>query len=303
MATKTNYHIPALLSETLEGLTIQASGRYVDVTFGGGGHSAAILEQLNDDGRLLAFDQDIDAHANSIEDNRLLLLHNNFRYMKRFLRYHDFLPVDGILADLGISSHQIDEPARGFSTRFEGKLDMRMDNRKELTAATILNTYKEEDLYFIFSHYGELEKSHRLAQIIVNARKQTSIDTIEQLKEIVKPVVPHGKENKYLAQLFQSLRIVINDEVAALSEMLLQTIEVLKPGGRLAVISYHSIEDRLVKNFMKTGNFQGKQEKDFYGNVISPFKMITRKAIIPQDTEVESNSRARSAKLRIAEKI
>jgi 16S rRNA (cytosine1402-N4)-methyltransferase len=296
------YHQPALLHECIEGLSINPSGIYADVTFGGGGHSREILSKLNTDGRLIAFDQDEDSIANTLDDARFTLLNENFRYLKNFLRLHKAFPLDGILADLGISSHQIDTPERGFATRFDGPLDMRMAQNQSITAAQMINSYPEEKLRTVFKLYGEIDNARLLASKIIQARLNPLATTAE-LKEVVKTCTPGKTENKYLAQVFQAIRIEINDEMGALQAMLKQCADALKPGGRLVVISYHSLEDRLVKNYMKTGNFEGVQEKDFYGNVITPFKPVTRKPITPSAEEMESNPRSRSAKLRIAQKI
>jgi len=296
------YHQPALLHECIEGLSINPSGIYADLTFGGGGHSAVILEKLNKKGMLLAFDQDEDSISNIPEDERFTLINQNFRFMKNFLRLYNAIPIDGILADLGISSHQIDTPERGFATRFEGPLDMRMNRNQGITAAQLINTYSEEKLLSIFRLYGEIDNAKQLVNRIIAARNST-IETISEFKEIIKPCTPRQTENKYLAQVFQALRIEVNDEMGALKTMLKQTVDVLKPGGRLVIISYHSLEDRLVKNFLRSGNFEGTLEKDFFGNIITPFKSITRKPIMPKDEELAINPRARSAKLRIAQKI
>lgn len=296
------YHQPALLHECIEGLNINPSGIYADVTFGGGGHSREILNKLNNDGRLLAFDQDQDSTGNTLDDDRFTLLNENFRYLKNFLRLHKALPLDGILADLGISSHQIDTPERGFATRFDGPLDMRMAQGQSLTAAQMINTYPEEKLRSVFKLYGEIDNARLLASKIIQARTNP-ITTTSELKEIAKTCTPGKTENKYLAQVFQAIRIEINDEMGALQAMLKQSADSIKTGGRLVVISYHSLEDRLVKNYIKTGNFEGVQEKDFYGNVIAPFKQVTRKPVVPSVAEQESNPRSRSAKLRIAQKI
>jgi len=296
------YHQPALLHECIEGLSINPSGIYADVTFGGGGHSIEILGKLNGEGRLVAFDQDEDALVNEIDDNRFTLVNENFRYLKNFLRLHKALPLDGILADLGISSHQIDTPGRGFATRFEGPLDMRMARKHGVTAAQLVNTYSEERLQSIFKLYGEISNARLLASTIVQARTNP-ITTTNELKEAIKACTPLNYESKYLAQVFQAIRIEINDEMGALQAMLKQCADVLKPGGRLVVISYHSLEDRLVKNYIKTGNFEGVQEKDFYGNILAPLKQVTRKPITPNAQELKNNPRSRSAKLRIAQKI
>lgn len=296
------YHKPVFLNECIDGLAIKPDGIYVDVTFGGGGHAAKILEKLST-GKLIAFDQDEDALANSFQDSRFLLIRKNFRYLKNYLKLHKAIPVDGILADLGISSHQIDTPERGFSIRFNGPLDLRMDNTKETTAANLLNEYSERELRNLFFEYGEIKNSSKLARTIVEYRSQTPIKTIEQFKEVIASCIERGKENKYLAKVFQALRMVVNEEITVLKEMLLQTEHALKPGGRLVIISYHSLEDRLVKNYMKSGNFSGEIKKDFYGNPLVPFKMITRKAKLPDEVELTENPRSRSAKLRIAEKL
>lgn len=295
------YHRPALLHKSIEGLCINPAGIYVDLTFGGGGHSAEILKNLNENGRLIAFDQDEDALLNTFEDQRFTLLNENFRYFKNFLRYHNALPVNGILADLGISSHQIDTPERGFATRFDGPLDMRMNRSHSLTAAKLINTYPEEKLISVFKLFGEIDNARQLAANIAKART-TPINTTVELKEAIKPCTPRGSENKYLAQVFQAIRIETNDEMGALKAMLKQTVAALQPGGRLVVISYHSLEDRLVKNFIKAGNFDGEVEKDFYGNILSPFRVLSRKPLTPEIDEIENNPRSRSAKLRIAEK-
>lgn len=296
------YHKPVLLKECIDGLNINPSGIYVDVTYGGGGHSKEILKHLTT-GRLYAFDQDEDAGKNKVNDDRLTLIPQNFKYLKNFLKMYGAIPVDGILADLGVSSHQFDEAERGFSIRFDAELDMRMDRKSKLTAAKVLNTYSEEDLKRVFKTYGEVENSGRLAFVIAQARSENEIKTSEQLKRIIEKCVKKGRENKYYAQVFQALRIEVNNEVEVLKDLLLQSIEVLKPGGRLVVISYHSLEDRLVKNIIRSGKFEGEVEKDFFGNKLAPLEAITRKAIVPTLEELEENSRARSAKLRIAEKV
>ena len=296
------YHQPALLHESIEGLSINPSGIYADLTFGGGGHSREILEKLNDDGRLIAFDQDEDSLQNALDDERFTLVNENFRYLKNFLRLHKAFPLDGILADLGISSHQIDTPERGFATRFEGPLDMRMGLSQGTTAAQMVNTYSEEKLREVFKLYGELSNARQLASAIVQART-SPITTTTELKESIKSCLPSNYENKILAQIFQAIRIEINDEMGALQAMLKQCADVLKPGGRLVVISYHSLEDRLVKNYMRSGNVDGILEKDFYGNIIAPLKPVTRKPVTPGSAELAINPRSRSAKLRIAQKI
>jgi 16S rRNA (cytosine1402-N4)-methyltransferase len=298
-----NYHQPVMLAECIEGLNIKPEGIYVDVTYGGGGHSAEILKKLTT-GKLIAFDQDEDAIKNIIEDKRLIFVHHNYRFLKNFLRYHKIKSVDGILADLGISSHHIDAANRGFSFRFEGNLDMRMNTSGKQTAADIVNTYTERELARVFAEYGELPIAQKLAYQVVSKRSETNkINTIQQFVDIIKLSIPRQNEHKFLAQVFQALRIEVNNELRNLEKMLLQTCEVLKPGGRLVVMTYHSLEDRIVKNFIKSGNFEGKLDKDFYGNVLSPFKALNKNVIIPTDKEIEINNRARSAKLRIAEKI
>lgn len=295
------YHNPVLLKDCIDGLNINPKGIYVDVTFGGGGHSREILKHLTT-GKLYAFDQDEDAVKNKIVDERFVLIRQNFRYLKNFLKMYNALPIDGLLADLGVSSHQFDEADRGFSTRFDTKLDMRMDQGGKLTAADVLNTYTEEDLKRIFKEYGEVENAGRLAYQIVHGRNEKKIITVNDLKATIEKCVKRGRENKYYAQVFQALRIEVNKELDALKELLIQSLEVLKPGGRLVVISYQSLEDKLVKNIIRSGKFEGEVEKDFFGNQLAPYKAITRKAIIPTEQEVLENSRARSAKLRIAEK-
>lgn len=295
------YHKPVLLKECIEGLHIDPKGIYVDVTFGGGGHSREILKHLTT-GKLYAFDQDNDALKNKIEDDRFVLIQQNFRYLKNFLKMYNALPIDGLLADLGVSSHQFDEADRGFSTRFDAKLDMRMDRNGKQTAADVLNGYSEEELKRIFKLYGEVDNAGRLAYAIFHARKEKQIETVNDLKTAIDKCVKRGRENQYFAQVFQALRIEVNKELDVLQELLLQSLDVLKPGGRLVVVAYHSLEDRLVKNFMRSGKFEGEVEKDFFGNQLTPFKQVTRKPISPSDEENTENSRARSAKLRIAEK-
>jgi 16S rRNA (cytosine1402-N4)-methyltransferase len=295
------YHNPVMLNECIAGLNIKPGGVYVDLTFGGGGHSSSILNHIGPNGKLIAFDQDEDAVSNQIEDPRFMLLNQNFRYMKNFLRFHNSLPVDGILADLGISSHHIDEAERGFATRLNGPLDMRMNRKQSLTAADVINNYSEENLRKIFHEYGEVSNAKQLAATIVNARQQP-IETVEEFKKIIGPLVPKKVEHKYLAQVFQALRIEVNDELGALKAVLRQVPEALSQDGRLVVIAYHSLEDRLVKNFIRTGNFEGVQEKDFYGNLLAPLEPVNRKAIVPGEEELGSNPRSRSAKLRIATK-
>ncbi len=295
------YHNAVLLHEAVQGLVIKPNGIYVDVTFGGGGHSREILNHLTT-GKLIAFDQDSDAIENSIDDNRFELVNNNFKYLRNFLRYHNAIPVDGILADLGVSSHQFDEAERGFSTRFDSDLDMRMDQNQELSAASIVNEYPQKRLAEIFWNYGDLSSGASLAQHIVDYRKTKRIKTTAELKEAISSQIDKRNEAKFLAKVFQSLRIEANQELEALKEMLLQSLEVLKEGGRLVVISYHSLEDRMVKNFMKSGNFEGTIEKDLFGNSTVPFSQVVKKPIVPDENENSENNRARSAKLRIAEK-
>ena len=291
------YHVPVMLHESLEGLQIKSSGTYVDVTFGGGGHSRGILRNLGTDGTLYGFDQDADAEQNIPDDPRFVFVRSNFRYLYNFMRYHGVVgEVDGLLADLGVSSHHFDDQERGFSFRFEGALDMRMNTRGGQTAADILNNYSEEQLSDVFYLYGELKAARKLAAVIVKARQTQAIETIPDLLEILKPFVGKDKEKKFLAQAFQALRIEVNDEMRALKEMLQQTTRVLKPGGRLVVITYHSLEDRLVKNFLKTGNFEGKAEQDFFGNRSVAFRLINNKVMVPSDEEIERNPRSRSAK-------
>lgn len=298
-----NYHIPVMLKECIDGLNIKADGIYVDVTFGGGGHSKEILAQLGTNGKLIAFDQDVDAQKNLLKDARFVFIDQNFRFLKNNLRLNGFKHIDGILADLGVSSHQFDVPERGFSTRFNADLDMRMDANAPLTAGKVLNTYAEEKLHKIFGLYGEVKNAKSLARAIATSRLEQPIETIDQLKEAIKSYIPKGKEHKYLAQVFQALRIEVNAEIAALEDFLVQAAEVLKPGGRLVVMSYHSLEDRPVKNFIAKGKFSGEVEKDFFGNQQKPFTAITRKAVVANADEIARNNRARSAKLRIAEKI
>lgn len=302
MEEETTYHIPVLLKESVDAMNIQPQGTYVDVTFGGGGHSREILSRLGDKGRLLGFDQDEDAEGNIVDDSRFVFVRSNFRYLHNFLRYHDIEKVDAILADLGVSSHHFDDSERGFSFRFDGQLDMRMNKRAGITAAQVVNTYDEERLADIFYLYGELKNSRRLASVIVKARNTQKITTIGEFLEIVKPLFGREREKKELAKVFQALRIEVNQEMEALKEMLLAATEALKPGGRLVVITYHSLEDRMVKNIMKTGNIEGKSAQDFFGNVQTPFRLVNNKVIVPEEEEIARNPRSRSAKLRIAEK-
>jgi len=296
------YHVPVLLQESIDGLRIRPDGIYVDATFGGGGHSKMILEYLNGEGRLYNFDQDEDAEKNSLPDTRFTFVRSNFRYLSNFMDWHGVSKIDGLLADLGVSSHHFDDESRGFSFRHNGNLNMRMNNRAGINAAEILNTYSEKDLADIFYQYGELRNSRAIAKAVVKTREQKRITTTQDFLDILKPFFSREKEKKQLAQIFQSLRIITNSEMDALKELLMQANVLLKSGGRLVVITYHSLEDRLVKNFFKTGNFEGIVEKDFYGNVINPFQAINTKVIIPKEEEIELNPRSRSAKLRIAEK-
>ena len=297
------YHIPALLDACMAGLAVQPDGTYVDVTFGGGGHSRAILERLGDKGRLYAFDQDEDACVNRIEDNRFTFVRSNFRFLKNFMRYYDVDSIDGLLADLGVSFHHFDASERGFSFRFDGALDMRMNRRARTTAADIIESYTQEQLSDIFYLYGELRSARKIAGAVVSARIVQKIDTTTRLVEVVSPYIDKRQEKKELAQLFQALRIEVNQEMEALRRMLLSACELVRPGGRIAILTYHSLEDRLVKNFFKTGNFEGRVEKDFFGRIESPLRPVNNKVIVPDDDEVIRNPRARSAKLRIAEKL
>lgn len=296
------YHNPVLLKETVDGLNIIEDGVYVDVTFGGGGHSKEILNRLGKNGKLIAFDQDQDALLNTIDDSRFTLINENFRYVKRFLRFHGVKKVDGILADFGVSSHQFDVPKRGFSTRFEANLDMRMNQQEILSAYTVINEYDEQQLRQVFWQYGELRNAPALAKTIVLNREEDDIKTTEQLKNALKKHLPAYRENKILAQIYQAIRIEVNQEIEVLKEFLLQTPDLLKTGGRISFISYHSLEDRLVKRFIRNGMFEGEPEKDMFGNFTVPLKKIG-KLIIPTQEEIKINNRARSAKLRIAEKI
>lgn len=296
------YHNPVLLKESVDGLNIKPDGVYVDVTFGGGGHSREILKRLGPEGKLLAFDQDKDALANAIDDPRFLLINQNFRLMKRFLRFHGYKAVDGILGDFGVSSHQFDVAERGFSTRFEADLDMRMNRDSNFSAFTVINKYEESQLRDVLANYGELRSAKAMAKVIVEAREESKIKTSEQLKKVLKRFLPAFKENKILAQIYQAIRIEVNQELEALKEFLLQTHEVLEPGGRISLISYHSLEDRLVKRYIRSGLFEGEPEKDVFGRVEVPFKAVG-KFVIPSEGEIKENNRARSAKLRIAEKI
>lgn len=298
-----SYHIPVLADECIKGLNINPDADVVDATFGGGGHSKLILQQLGDGGRLFAFDQDKDAAENTITDSRLFFIRHNFRYVKNFLQFYGVEQVDAVFADFGVSSHDFDVAERGFSFRFEGKLDMRMNQTAGIDAAEVVNKYTEEKLISVFRMFGEIKNARRLASTICKNRSVKPIKTTTQLKEIAALCAPRAIENKYLAQVFQALRIEVNDEMEALKEFMQASLKLLKPGGRLVVLTYHSLEDRLCKHFFRSGNFEGDINKDFYGNLISPFKLINRKVIIPGAEELELNNRSRSAKLRIAEKI
>ena len=296
------YHIPVLLNESIEGLNINPEGTYVDVTYGGGGHSKEILKKLTT-GRLIAFDQDKDAVLNVINDERLLFVNHNFKYLKNFLRYYNIGKVDGLLADLGVSSHHFDVAGRGFSYRYDGELDMRMNQKSSITAKHVLNIYHEKQLYSIFKLYGEISNTSKLVNSIVIYRKNNEIKTINQFKEVIGSCMPKNRENKYLSKVFQALRIEVNGEVDSLKELLTQSGDVIKKDGRLVVITYQSIEDRLVKNYIKKGKFEGEVDKDFYGNFQVPFNAVNKKVIIPNENEIEKNVRARSAKLRIAQRL
>lgn len=297
------YHTPALLNECIDGLAIKPDGTYVDVTYGGGGHSRAMMGHLGEKGHLYGFDQDIDAYANRIDSPQFTFVHSNFAYLSNFMRYYHVEGVDGILADLGVSFHHFDDETRGFSFRFDGNLDMRMNQSSSLDARKVLAEYSEERLADIFYLYGELKSARRLATAIVKARAKAEIVTVQQLLDVVRPFIKPAQEKKELAQVFQALRIEVNNEIAVLKALLTQSLKVLRPGGRLAIITYHSLEDRLVKNFFRSGNFEGKVEKDFFGKVNTPFELINNKVIVPGADEVERNPRSRSAKLRIARKL
>lgn len=299
---QTTYHIPVLLHQSVDGMVTTPDGTYIDVTFGGGGHSKEILSRLSQKGHLYSFDQDEDASRNIVDDDRFTFVLSNFRFIKNWMRYYNVEAVDGLLADLGVSSHHFDEADRGFSFRFDGKLDMRMNQKAKQTAADVVMTYSEEALANIFYLYGELKNGRKLAQTIVRARQSATIATIEDLLQIVRPLFGKEREKKELAKVFQALRIEVNHEMKALEEMLHAATSILRPGGRLAVITYHSLEDRMVKNIMKTGNIEGKAEKDFFGNIQTPYKLINSKVIVPSDEEQQKNPRSRSAKLRIAER-
>lgn len=298
----TNYHNPVLLAESVDGLNIIEDGIYVDATYGGGGHSREILSRLGEKGQLIAFDQDFDSKANLIDDNRLLFINENFMYLKSFLKLNNISKIDGILADFGVSSYQIDKPERGFSYRFEADLDMRMDNNSPLTAHQIINKYSSDDLKKMFKNYGELNNASKITREIINNRGKNEIKTTTQLNEIIHPLIPNRISNKILSRVYQAIRIEVNNELDAIRSLLKQTVELLKVGGRISLISYHSLEDRIVKRFYKTGKFQGEIEKDIYGNYSLPYKIIG-KLIVPNQTEINRNVRARSAKLRIAERV
>lgn len=303
IVTAGTYHIPVLCDQTIDLLQINPEGTYVDVTFGGGGHSRAIMSRLGEGGRLLGFDQDMDAYNNRIDDARFIFVRSNFRYLSNFLRYHAIDGVDGILADLGVSSHHFDDQTRGFSFRFDGNLDMRMNQHAGKSAADVVNTYSEEALADVFYLYGELKSARKIARAIVNNRSKSAITEVQDLLRVLQPYVGRDKEKKELAQIFQALRIEVNDEMVALQKLLQSSLEALKPGGRMAVLTYHSLEDRLVKNFFRSGNLEGKIEKDFYGNVLSPWKLVNNKVIVADEQELTQNPRSRSAKLRVAEKV
>jgi len=302
MMISTNYHNPVLLAESIGGLNIIEDGIYVDATYGGGGHSREILSRLGKKGQLIVFDQDFDSKANLIDDNRLLFINENFMYLKKFLKLNNISKLDGILADFGVSSYQIDKPERGFSYRFEADLDMRMDNNSSLTARQIINKYTSEDLNKMFKNYGELNNAKKITREIINSRRKNEIKTTTQLNEIIYPLIPNRISNKILSRVYQAIRIEVNNELEAIRLLLKQTVELLKVGGRISLISYHSLEDRIVKRFFKTGKFQGEIEKDIYGNYSLPYKII-EKLIVPNQTEINRNIRARSAKLRIAERV
>lgn len=303
IVTAGTYHIPVLCDQTIDLLQINPEGTYVDVTFGGGGHSRAIMSRLGEGGRLLGFDQDMDAYNNRIDDARFIFVRSNFRYLSNFLRYHAIDGVDGILADLGVSSHHFDDQTRGFSFRFDGNLDMRMNQHAGKSAADVVNTYSEEALADVFYLYGELKSARKIARAIVNNRSKSAITEVQDLLRVLQPYVGRDKEKKELAQIFQALRIEVNDEMVALQKLLQSSLEALKPSGRMAVLTYHSLEDRLVKNFFRSGNLEGKIEKDFYGNVLSPWKLVNNKVIVADEQELTQNPRSRSAKLRVAEKV
>lgn len=301
--TSEAYHIPVMLNECIQGLNIKKDGTYVDVTFGGGGHSREILKHLGDNGRLYAFDQDSDAAGNLPDDERLVFINHNFKFVRQFLTYLKVLPVDGILADLGISSHQIDKAVKGFAHRLEGELDMRMDQGSKLKANDVVNKYSEKELLEIFNHYGEIRNAFKLVQSILERRKTAVINTIADFKDAIKACIPAKEESKYLSQVFQALRIEVNAELKALEALLENAPELIIKGGRLVIMSYHSLEDRMVKNFINSGNLTGEADKDIYGNTSLPFKAINKKPLVPGEGEIAKNKRARSAKLRVAERI
>ena len=298
---QTVYHIPALLAPTIEGLSIKANGVYVDATFGGGGHSRAIMEHLGANGRLYGFDQDMDAYANRIDDPRFTFVHSNFRFLSNFMRYYGVDEVDGIVADLGVSFHHFDDASRGFSFRFDGELDMRMNRDSAISARSVIATYSEERLADVLFLFGELKSARRMAAAIVKARQTSDIVSASQLIEAVKPFIKPAQEKKELAQLFQALRIEVNDEIGALKSLLTQSLKVLRPGGRICILTYHSLEDRIVKNFFRTGNIEGRIDNDFFGRINAPLVAVNNKVIVPDEAEIERNPRSRSAKLRIAE--
>lgn len=300
--TMSNYHNPVMLKESVDGLNIKEDGIYVDVTFGGGGHSNEILKRLGTDGKLVAFDQDVEALENSIDDERFTLINENFRYLKQFSKFYGILKVDGILADFGVSSHQFDKAERGFSTRFDADLDMRMNTNSELSAFEVVNSYEYDDLRKVLFQYGELRNADAMARTIVDERQKKQIKTTMRLKEVLRRFLPQSKEHKIIAQVYQAIRIEVNQELTAIEEFLQQSIDLLNVGGRISLISYHSLEDRLVKNFIRAGKFEGEAEKDFYGNINVPFKKVG-KLVVPSKEEIVKNNRARSAKLRIAERI
>ena len=305
MAEETVYHVPVLLKESVDGLNITEGGNFVDVTFGGGGHSKEIYSRMDKNGHLYSFDQDADAEKNAdgFDTKRFTFVRSNFRFLKNFMRYYGVEHIDGLLADLGVSSHHFDDSARGFSFRFEGKLDMRMNQRAGMTAADVVNTYEEERLADVLYLYGELKQSRKIAAALVKARQEKPIETIGDLMEVSKTFFRNEREKKDMAKLFQALRIEVNHEMDTLKEMLKSATEMLKPGGRLVIITYHSLEDRIVKNLMKTGNVEGKEDKDFFGKVNTPYRLVNRQVIVPTDEEMARNPRSRSAKLRIAEKL
>lgn len=296
------YHVPVLLNECVDGLCIDPDGVYADVTFGGGGHSKAIVSKLGEKGHLYSFDQDADAERNALDDERFTFVRSNFRYLKNWMRYYGVEQLDGLLADLGVSSHHFDDSTRGFSFRFEGKLDMRMNQRAQLTAADVLNNYSDDRLADIFYLYGEIRNARKLASLIVKARAQARIETIEDFMTVIKPLFGREREKKELARVFQALRIEVNQEMEALKEMLTAAAELIRPGGRLVVLTYHSLEDRMVKNLIKTGNVEGKMEQDFFGNINCPLRAVNNKVIVAGEEEQSRNPRSRSAKLRVAEK-